>query len=225
MISNAAGQAVWRLDHGEPFGNSSPDENPSGLGAFEFPLRFPGQYFDKETNLHYNYFRDYDPSLGRYVESDPIGLDGGLNTYLYVLSPLLQVDPEGLMGNAPGKGPYPPGTGPGISPWQIIQNIGSAFSVSGTLQVNPYCDGRWMRVGKPRLAPFPRVYLAVGRVPECQCDWICRSCPGGSDLTSLPIIGTHITTAKQIYGGGTGIKQGDICLCKPPGPEKGCTEC
>jgi RHS repeat-associated protein len=57
-----------------------PDENPSGLGAFEFPLRYPGQYFDKETNLHFNYFRDYDPAIGRYTQSDPIGLRGGLNT-------------------------------------------------------------------------------------------------------------------------------------------------
>jgi RHS repeat-associated protein len=57
-----------------------PDENPSALGAFEFPLRFPGQYADKETNLYYNYFRDYDSLIGRYVESDPIGIGGGLNT-------------------------------------------------------------------------------------------------------------------------------------------------
>jgi uncharacterized protein RhaS with RHS repeats len=57
LITNAAGQAVWRLDHGEPSGNSPPDENPSGLGLFEFPLRHGGwQYADKETNLHYNYF-------------------------------------------------------------------------------------------------------------------------------------------------------------------------
>jgi RHS repeat-associated protein len=61
-----------------------PNNNPSGLGALDFPLRFPGQYFDRETNLAYNYFRDYDPALGRYVKSDPIGLKGGLNTYLYV---------------------------------------------------------------------------------------------------------------------------------------------
>jgi RHS repeat-associated protein len=75
------------------------NENPSGLGTFAFNLRFPGQYFDKETNLHYNTFRDYSPEIGRYIESDPIGLRGGLNTYAYVYdNPLGVVDP---MGNIP----------------------------------------------------------------------------------------------------------------------------
>ena len=55
------------------------DECASGA-LFEFPLRLPGQYADKETGLFYNSFRDYDPQTGRYVQSDPIGLRGGLNT-------------------------------------------------------------------------------------------------------------------------------------------------
>jgi RHS repeat-associated protein len=57
---------------------------------------FPGQYYDVETGKHYNYFRDYDPETGRYIESDPIGLDGGMNTYTYVLNnPLTNIDPTG----------------------------------------------------------------------------------------------------------------------------------
>src|SRR5208283_4297734 len=60
-------------------------------------LRLPGQYFDHETTFHYNGFRDYIPAIGRYIESDPIGLGGGLNTYAYVEGmPLNFVDPLGL---------------------------------------------------------------------------------------------------------------------------------
>jgi RHS repeat-associated protein len=58
---------VWRWDQQEPFGVNVPDENPTSLGMFELPLRFPGQYADKETNLNYNYFGDYNPGTGQYV--------------------------------------------------------------------------------------------------------------------------------------------------------------
>jgi RHS repeat-associated protein len=80
-----------------------PDQNPSGLGTFVFNLRFPGQYYDQETGLFYNYFRDYDPAKGRYIESDPIGLAGGINTYAYVINnPVNLIDPLGLSGQTKG---------------------------------------------------------------------------------------------------------------------------
>ena len=103
LIANSTGTTVWRWDQGEPFGNDVPNNNPSGAGAFDFNLRFPGQYFDRETNLAYNMARDYDSSIGRYVESDPIGLDGDLNTFSYVNgNPTKSVDPMGLFLQGPG---------------------------------------------------------------------------------------------------------------------------
>jgi RHS repeat-associated protein len=97
VITDSSNKVVWRWD-ADPFGASTANEDPDGDGAkFTYNLRFPGQYYDKETNLHYNYFRDYDPTTGRYVQSDPIGLEGGGNTYAYVEgNPLSSIDPMGL---------------------------------------------------------------------------------------------------------------------------------
>ena len=88
---------LWRWE-GDAFGTAAANEDvDADSHAFVQPLRFPGQYKDAESGLNYNYFRDYNPSTGRYVQSDPIGLSGGLNTYSYALNnPLYHADPYGL---------------------------------------------------------------------------------------------------------------------------------
>jgi len=91
---------IWRWDiTGSAFGEHVDNNDPDGDGqSFVMNLRFPGQYYDTETGMVSNGQRDcYDPATGRYCESDPIGLRGGINTYAYVRSnPLRYVDPKGL---------------------------------------------------------------------------------------------------------------------------------
>jgi RHS repeat-associated protein len=91
-------QVVWRWDGADPFGAAAPNTNPAGVGSFVYNPRFPGQLNDAESGTDYNYYRNYDPGIGRYVQSDPIGLRGGTDTYSYVsANPLVSVDPSGLI--------------------------------------------------------------------------------------------------------------------------------
>lgn len=96
-VADSDGRAVW-LWKGESFGASAPNENPSGLGRFENPSRFPGQFFDARSGTNYNVFRDYDPATGRYLQPDPLGLAAGTSLYGYVGSnPYGAIDPLGLV--------------------------------------------------------------------------------------------------------------------------------
>lgn len=91
--------AVWKWDlKGEAFGNTPPEQDADGDGvSLMFDMRFPGQRYDASKSLNYNYFRDYDASGGRYVQSDPIGLNGGISTFSYAGGrPFSLSDPYGL---------------------------------------------------------------------------------------------------------------------------------
>ncbi len=91
-VLDSTDAVVWSWEAKEPFGMSQPS------GTFSFNLRFPGQWYDAESGLMSNGYRDYDPVSGRYMETDPLGLEGGMNIYGYVgASPLMGVDPEGLI--------------------------------------------------------------------------------------------------------------------------------
>ena len=102
LLTDATGEESWRASY-RAFGSAIVDADPDGDGQAvpDFNLRFPGQYFDGDTGLHYNRFRYYDPEIGRYNSSDPIGRRGGPNLYIYAgNSPLGAIDPEGLVPKA-----------------------------------------------------------------------------------------------------------------------------
>ena len=108
VIDPARNTTIWRWElvtgdasqgGSNAFGDRPANEDPDGdESIFRYDLRFPGQQYDAETGLHYNYYRDYEPSTGRYVQSDPIGLDGGISSFGYTLgSPLRFSDAFGLL--------------------------------------------------------------------------------------------------------------------------------
>ena len=111
LVTDKDGLVIWKAVS-SPFGAArvlspsrpdfgkiaeTPNQNTETIGSFTLNLRLPGQYFDAETGYHYNGFRDYSPELGRYLQADPIGLNGGMNLYAYCGGdPVNRKDERGL---------------------------------------------------------------------------------------------------------------------------------
>lgn len=131
---------MWRWDP-NPFGVGTANQNPAGMGTFYNDLRLPGQILESGTTFYSNGFRDYDPGTGRYLESDPIGLRGGINTYAFVGSnPISRRDPYGLKISINGSpSDYNTATAylqrdPGMA--QIIQDLNNSSTTYNIQYIN-----------------------------------------------------------------------------------------
>jgi RHS repeat-associated protein len=120
---------------------STPNAGSTTVADVTFNLRYPGQYFDRESNLHYNWMRSYRSQDGRYTQADPIDLQGGWNKFAYAeQNPLSITDPMGLMGNGPTGGRRAPIT-PGPSPVGINVTIGGGGSFHAPSTQFPFGAG------------------------------------------------------------------------------------
>lgn len=167
LVLDSSGNNVWSATY-TPFGKATT------TGSFELNLRADGQYADKLTGLHYNWYRYYNPDLGRYITSDPLGLQAGMNTYIYVNgNPINYTDPMGLLGigglydvtvegglHTIGAGSNTSG-GSGVFINKNGVNIG-AYTSNGTVIRMPSGIGAQYpsMKGSPELKPINRIYGA-----------------------------------------------------------------
>jgi RHS repeat-associated protein len=182
VITRASDNAmVWRWDHADPFGAAAPDDSLAGAVAFAYNPRFPGQLLDVESGLHQNYFRDYDPRKGRYVTSDPIGLQGGLNTYAYADgNPLTNFDINGLVKVDLFGQSDDPVFHQRIREYQDVSNECLVYAHGNPSSV---VDGRGNRPIHLNAAGLARTLLNAGCRPDMQVTlFSCRTGQGNNSI-------------------------------------------
>lgn len=209
VIDPASNKAIWSWSiRGEAFGATAPNEDPDQDGqTFVFNLRFPGQRYDAASGLNYNYFRDYEPATGRYVQSDPIGLHGGISTFSYAsASPVNRQDPRGLEdfecwhvadGRTVFGCPSPPAPKLGMPDYIRVQASWYVLSTSRTFSRsgNSFVGGGVQR-SYPVSSFIPQASISAG--------WLMRECPAsGSEVDDFiggfGMSGVH---GYRGYGGG-----------------------
>ena len=205
VVRNDADQIVWRWQS-EAFGSSAANEDPLGQGSFEFNLRFPGQVYDRETGLHHNDQRDYAPRTGRYVQSDPIGLAGGINTFAYVGgNPVSTIDPTGLDATVclyPGAGPF------GHVGIGINSSATSGFYPRSNAPGNPITGTRGVVQGDSKAAQSCKSIPATSEQDKAMSDFMRLAGKGsGSDYALLT--SNCVSFVHQV------LNQGGVLL---PGP-------
>jgi len=177
VVDPATNTALWTWDFlASTFGAGLPNTSPTGGASYLLNLRFPGQYYDAETGGNYNYSRDYESNTGRYIESDPIGLEGGPSTYSYAAGgPLNYIDPLGLDLNGdlsaafcPGGACVPPGFGQ--SGWRPYQDSCPTCNHPITLHSGGVCaQGDAMCQVAMRQAGIPGPYTYTEETYDGDC--------------------------------------------------------
>ncbi|MFB9925567.1 RHS repeat-associated core domain-containing protein [Amycolatopsis halotolerans] len=167
-LVDANGRVAWYRTSGL-WGNTIAMSASDGTGC---PLRFPGQYYDDETGLHYNVHRYYDPHTARYLSPDPIGLSPSSNNYTYVPNPLVVADPLGLAGyQDPVSKRW--ARDPALPPADHIHNRGTEYPKGYLQSTHDTMATKWTEEGRA-LGGVPRDPTTGARIPHDQLNWVDR---------------------------------------------------
>jgi len=209
MLTDSTGAPAWRA-YIEAYGNAHVD-SPSGI---QFNVRFPGQYYDEEVGIVYNWFRYYDPALGRYISTDPMGQGSGPNLYRYASSsPLTRIDPAGLLD------PYTPNGQWMLAPfrtWEFVSNYlrgGTSKSLEDMGLGHVYENASSTRA---MVSEFTGMADAAAR---SAAEDACGDCDQGTASTGFSLSGgrgtTDVTRDPGLYSvGGSRPSRGAECEVK-----------
>jgi RHS repeat-associated protein len=164
-LVDAEGRVAWYQTTGL-WGNTIAVSTSDGTSC---PLRFPGQYHDAETGLHYNVHRYYDPHTARYLSPDPLGLSPSANHYTYVANPLVVSDPLGLAGyQDPANGQF--ARDPSLPPADHVHNRSTEYPSGYRQETHDEMAAKWTDEGRLQ-GGVPRDPVTGEKIPHDQLTW------------------------------------------------------